>query len=111
MVDTTPRLNNFNKAHRTCFDSFFSSHDIIELRNGGKDGVRISLKLINNGTSTQLFFGQNVDLTSVVIDGNNNQCSEQNEITPLIRIRDGKITESACKGFFTYPILKLLICF
>ena len=82
MIDTTPRLNDFNEVHRTCFDTFLQSHDIIELRNGGKDGVRISLKLFKNGTSTQLLFGQNADLTSVVIDGNNNQCSEQNEITP-----------------------------
>ena len=81
MVDTTPRLNDFIEAHRTCFDSFLPSHDIIELRNGGKDGVRISLKLVNNGLSTQLFFGQNADLTSIVIDGNNNECSKQNEIT------------------------------
>ena len=111
MVETTPRLNDFNDAHRSCFDKFLPSHDLIELRNGGINGVRISLKLINNGTSTQLFFGQNADLTSVVIDGNNNQCSEQNEITPSIRIRDGRITESACKGLFTYPKLNLLIYF
>ena len=102
MVDTTPRLNDFNQAHRTCFDSFLSSHDIIELRNGGTNGVRISVKLVNNGT--QLFFGKNADLTSVVIDGNNKQCSEQNEITSAIRIRDGRIIESSCVGMFTYPL-------
>ena len=81
VVDTTPGFNEFNKAHRSCFDKFLPSHDLIELRNGGKDGVRISLKLVNNGLSTQLFFGQNADLTSIVIDGNNNECSKQNEIT------------------------------
>ena len=101
MVDTTPRLNNFNGAHRTCFDLFFPSHDIIELRNGGTNGVRISVKLVNNGT--QLLFGKNADLTSVVIDGNNEQCSEKNEITSAIRIHDGRIIESACVGTFTYP--------
>ena len=101
MVDTTPRLNDFNEAHRTCFDLFLPSHDIIELRNGGKNGVRVSLKLINNGKDTQLFFGQNADLTSVVIDGNNNQCSEQREITSAIRIHDGRIIESECKGWLT----------
>ena len=100
MVDITPRLNNFNEAHRTCFDLFFPSHDIIELRNGGTNGVRISLKLVNNGT--QLLFGKNADLTSVVIDGNNEQCSEKKEITSAIRIRDGRIIESACVGTFTY---------
>ena len=102
MFDTTPRLNDFNEAHRTCFDILFPSHDIIELRNGGKDGVRISLGLIYNGISTQLFFGQNADLTSVVIDGNNNECSDQNEITSTIKIHDGTITESECTGLFIF---------
>ena len=109
MVDTTPGFNEFNKAHRSCFDKFLPSHDLIELRNGGKDGVRISLKLVNNGLSTQLFFGQNADLTSIVIDGNNNECSKQNEITSAISIRNEKITESACIGSYTYPKLNILI--
>ena len=104
MFDTTPRLNDFNDAHRTCFDSFLPSHDIIELRNGGKDGVRISLGMIYNGISTQFFFGQNADLTSVVIDGNNNDCSEQREITSAIKIHDGTITESECTGLLFYHI-------
>ena len=102
MVDTTPRLNDFNQAHRTCFDSFLPSRDIFELRNGGKNGVRVSLKLINNGKDTQLFFGQNADLISVVIDGNNNECSDQKEITSIIRIHDGRIVESECIGTFIY---------
>ena len=102
MVDKTPRLNDFNDAHRTCFDSFLPSHDIIELRNGGKNGVRISLNLIIHGISTQLFFGQNADLTSVVIDGNNNECSELKEITSAIKIHDGRIVQSECTGLFTY---------
>ena len=101
MVDTTPRLNDFNEAHLTCFDSFLPSRDIFELRNGGKNGVRISVKLIDNGISSQLFFGQNADLTSVVIDGNNNECSEQNEITSAIRIHGGRIIESECIGLLT----------
>ena len=101
MVDTTPRLNDFTEAHRTCFDLFFPSHDIIELRNGGTNGVRISVKLVNNGT--QLLFGKNADLTSVVIDGNNKQCSKKNEVTSAIRIHDGRIIDSACVGLFTYP--------
>ena len=102
MVDITPRLNNFNEAHRTCFDLFFPSHDIIEVRNGGTNGVRISVKLVNNGT--QLLFGKNADLTSVVIDGNNKQCSEENEVTSAIRIHDGRIIDSACVGLFTYSL-------
>ena len=102
VVDKTPRLNDFNDAHRTCFDSFLPSHDIIELQNGGKNGVRISLNLINHGISTQLFFGQNADLTSVVIDGNNNECSELKEITSAIKIHDGRIVQSECTGLFTY---------
>ena len=102
VVDKTPRLNDFNDAHRTCFDSFLPSHDIIELRNGGTNGVRISLNLKNHGISTQLFFGQNADLTSVVIDGNNNECSELKEITSAIKIHDGRIIQSECIGLFTY---------
>ena len=102
MVDTTPRLNDFNEAHRTCFDSFLPSRDIIELRNGGKNGVQISVKLINIGTSSQLSFGQNADLTTVKIDGNNNVCSDQKEITSAIRIHVGRIIESECIGSFTY---------
>ena len=101
MVDTTPRLNDFNDPHRTCFDSFLPSHDIIELRDGGNDGVRISLALIYNGISTQLLFGQNADLTSVVIDENGNECRKQREITSKIKILDGKIIESECTGAFT----------
>ena len=98
VVDTTPALNDFTETHRTCFDLFNPSQDIIELRNGGIDGVRISLKLIHNGISTQLFFGRNADLASVVIDENNNACGEQNEITSAIRINDGRIIESECRG-------------
>ena len=101
VVDTTPRLNDFNDPHRTCFDSFLPSHDIIELRDGGNDGVRISLALIYNGISTQLLFGQNADLTSVVIDENGNECRKQREITSKIKILDGKIIESECTGAFT----------
>ena len=101
MVDTTPALNDFIETHRTCFDLFLPSHDIIELRNGGKNGVRISLNQINNESSTQLFFGQNADLTSVVIDENNHDCSEQREITSAIKIHDGKIIKSECRGSFT----------
>ena len=101
MVDTTPALNDFIETHRTCFDLFLPSYDIIELRNGGQDGVRISLELIHNGISTQLFFGENADLTSVVIDENNNACGEQDEITSSIRIYDGRIIDSACIGSFT----------
>ena len=102
MVSTTPRLKDFDEAHRTCFDLFRPSHNVIELRNGGKNGVRISVKLINNGTSSQLFFGRNADLTSVIIDGNNNVCSDQKEITSAIRIHGGRIIESECIGSFTY---------
>ena len=101
MVDTTPRLNDFNEAHRTCFDLFLPSHDTIELRSSGLNGVRVSLKLIHNEVTSQLFFGQNADLNSVVIDGNNNQCSEQREITSAIRIHDGRIIESECIGSLT----------
>ena len=101
MVDTTPRLNDFNATHRTCFDLYLPSLDIIELRNGGINGVRVSVKLINKGISSQLFFGQNADLTWVIIDGNGNQCSEQKEITSAIKILDGRIIKSQCKGSFT----------
>ena len=100
MVDTTPALNDFIETHRTCFDLFLPSHDIIELRNGGSDGVRISLEIFHNGSSTQLFFGENADLTSVVIDENNNACGEQNEITSAIKIHDGRIIKSECIGLF-----------
>ena len=102
LVDTTPALNDFIETHRTCFDLFLPSHDIIELRNGGSDGVRISLEVFHNGSSTQLFFGENGDLTSVVIDENNNACSEQNEITSAIKIHDGRIIKSECIGSCTY---------
>ena len=101
LFEKTPDGSNFNQPHRSCFYSFPSSDDIIELRNGGTDGVRISLGLIYGGISTQLFFGPNADLFSVVIDKNNNECSEKNEITSKIRIQDGKIIESECLGNFT----------
>ena len=100
VIDTTPRLNDFNAAHRTCFNSFLPSDDIIELRNGGNDGVQISIELITNGIKTQLFFGENADLTSVIIDGNNTECGEQIEKTSAIKINDGAIIESECIGLF-----------
>ena len=102
VVDTTPRLNDFNQAHRTCFDLFLPSHDIIELRSGGNNGVRISVSLINNGITSQLFFGKNADLTSVWIDGNRNRCSEQKELTSSIRIQNGNIIGSQCIGSLIY---------
>ena len=102
VIDTTPSLNNFNEAHQTCFDSFLPSHDIIELRSGGNNGVRISVKLINNGITSQLFFGKNADLTSVWIDGNRNRCSEQKELTSSIRIQNGNIIGSQCIGSLIY---------
>ena len=102
MVDTTPRFNDFTEAHRTCFNSFLPSHDIIELRNGGNNGVRISVTLINDGITSQLFFGKNADLTSVLIDGNNNRCSANDEFTSSIRIHDGNIIKSKCIGSFTH---------
>ena len=101
VVDETPYLNDFNDTHTTCFDSFLPSHDKIELRNGGRDGVRISLKLKNDGNSTELFFGQNADLKSVIIDENENECSKQNEIASAIRIHDGRVIQSECLGEFT----------
>ena len=104
VVSTTPGFDDFNEAHRTCFDSFLPSHNVIELRNGGKDGVRISLKLINNGIATQLFFGPNADLTSVAIDGNKHECNDQKEVTSAIKIYDGRIIESECIGSFTFII-------
>ena len=101
VVDKTPHESDFNQAHRYCFDSFLPSDDIIELRHGGTNGVRISLGLIYGGISTQLFFGPNADLSSVAIDEDDNKCSETNEVTSKIRIQDGKIIESECLGNFT----------
>ena len=107
MVDTTPALNDFTETHRTCFDSFLPSQDIIELRNGGTDGVRISLEVFHDGSSTQLFFGENADKTSVFIDGDNNFCGEQDENTSTIRIYDGRIIESECIGSSTFIIIRI----
>ena len=100
-VDTTPYLNDFNETHTTCFDSFLPSHDKIELRNGGKNEVRISLKLKNGGNRTELFFGQNADLNSVVIDENENECTKQNEKASTIIIYDERVIQSECLGEFT----------
>ena len=97
VVDTIRDLN-FNEVHRTCFDLFFPSHDMIELRNGGENGFQISLNIINNEKSTPLRFGPNADLTSVFLDVNNNRCSEQIEITSAITIHDGRIIKSECIG-------------
>ena len=71
---------------------------MIELRNGGENSVQISLNIINNEKSNSLLFGQNADLTSVFLDENNNECSEDNEITSAITIHDGRIIKSECIG-------------
>ena len=110
VVEKTPHGSNFNQPHRTCFDSFLPRNDIIELRNGGTDGVRISLGLIYGGISTQLFFGPNADLSSVVIDENDNECIAKNEVTSKIRIQDGKIIESECLGNLTLTHLIASFC-
>ena len=101
MISKTPYRNDFNDVHTTCFDSFLPNQDIIELRSGGTDGVSISVKLNYDGMSTQLLFGKNADLTTVILNRNGNKCSQPYEITSAIKIHDGRITESECRGTFT----------
>ena len=50
IVDRTQAFSNFDGPHIKCFDSFDTVNDILEIKNGGHDGVLIFVKLINNGT-------------------------------------------------------------
>ena len=100
VIDTTPAYADFVNTHETCFESFDMKNDIFELRNGGTDGVKISVILSHGGMTTQLMFGSNEDLTEILIDGNLMNCASSWEHTPSIKIQNGNIVRSACKGEF-----------
>ena len=74
--------------------------DVIELRNGGPDGVLISINLINARVKTQLRFGLNADLTRIFIDGDDFKCDQGLEQAYAIRIQNKRIIHSACIGEF-----------
>ena len=105
VVDTTPAQKNFVETHTTCFDSFDSQNDIIELRNGGNHGLTISVNLIIGRVNTQLLFGKDADMTWLKIDGDHNGCREDYEKAGLIKIQNGIIAKSACVGVFIKIIL------
>ena len=108
VVDTTPAYGGFSNAHETCFESFDIKNDIFELRNGGADAVKISVILTRGGMTTQLMFGLNEDLTEIWINGNLMNCGGGYETTPSIKIQNGIIVRSACKGeFLNYEIQKM----
>ena len=74
-------------------------NDIIELRNTGNDGVDITINLINNGTTSQLEgFGLYANLNWIAIDGNHNECSHDVEASRFLKIQNGEIVESVCRG-------------
>ena len=112
VVDITPSGENFINIHKTCFDSFDVENDIIELRNGGNDGVRISINLISKGVKTQLLFGKNENSIWVALDKDNDRCKSaeemeaegmgagrlDGEISSFIKIRNGEVIQSACVG-------------
>jgi len=111
IFDITPSHDNFINTHETCFYSLDIENDIIELHNGGNDGVEISVNLIFNGMTTQLLFGPNAESTRTAIDGNGFRCKSAeemkseglgddslSEISQFIRIQNGKIIQSACTG-------------
>ena len=100
VIDTTPAYADFVNTHETCFESFDMKNDIFELRNGGTDRVKISVILNHGGMTTQLMFGSNEDLTQIWIDGNKMNCASSWETTPSIKIQNGNIVRSACKGEF-----------
>ena len=109
VVDTTPAYTAFSNAHETCFESFDIKNDIFELRNGGADAVKISVILTRGGMTTQLMFGLNEDLTEIWINGNLMNCGGGYETTPSIKIQNGIIVRSACKGeFLNYEIQKMI---
>ena len=96
-----PAYDDFNVySHMTCFDSFDVTNDIIELRIGGANDVRIRVNLINNGVTTKLRFGHEEETTYININANLVFCASYSEDTPAIRIQNGKIIQSACKGLF-----------
>ena len=101
VVDFTPSGENFINIHKTCFNSFDEENDIIELRNGGNNGVRISINLISKGVKTQLLFGKNENLIWVALDRrneDNDSCKSDGEISSFIKIRNGEVIQSACVG-------------
>ena len=74
-------------------------NDIIELRNTGNDGVDITINLINNGTTSQFEgFGLYANLNFIAIDGDYNQCRHNVEASSFLKIQNGKIVESQCRG-------------
>ena len=96
LVDTTPDFDNFVTPHTKCFGTFDIENDIIELRNDGIDAVSIYVDSIHDGNTTRLLFGQNRNISKLVIDGHSPKCNEDGEIATLIRIKNGSIYESTC---------------
>ena len=96
IVDRTQAFSRFDGPHIKCFDSFDTVNDILEIKNGGHDGVLIFVKLINNGTFTELRFGQNENVKGIHIDGNLQKCTKTVESARSIKIQNGQIIESTC---------------
>ena len=67
----------------------------INLQSTSTDGVCIT-KLTVNGN--QIFVGKFQNQPYFWIDGDHNECSDENMSTPYIKLQNGQITSSFCKG-------------
>ena len=98
-IDETPKSINTKQAHKKCFDSFNAEKDTIELRNSGDvDGMKIQVNLIINQKSKKLYFGSTDQLDTISIVNKFFECNENEEKAFSIKIQNGTIKESECRG-------------
>ena len=96
IVDQTSAVFNSGGVQLICLDSFDAVNDILEIKNGAGNAVKISVKLINNDTVTSLHSGQSKNLNSILIDDRYEICEKNFEVASAIKIQNGVIIQSAC---------------
>ena len=94
VVNQTP-INYYaiDGTHVTCFVSFDEENDTIEIRDGGGTESRISINLIKEGVKTKLS-------KDYIINRDRLECGPNYEYAPAVKIKDGNVIQSSCKGQF-----------
>ena len=97
VVNETP-INYFDDddTHVTCFNSFDEENDTIEIRDGGRTESRISINLLKEGVRTKLL----AEGHTIVINRDRLECGPNYEYAPAVKIKDGNVIQSSCKGQF-----------
>ena len=102
-IDRTPALQQINK--KICFDRDDNPNvedDIFEIRSSGAtgDGVSITVSIDNDGSVTNLLFGEGGTTTKITIDSTwgdiENYCRSGAEAAQAIKFQNGNIIQSQC---------------